>query len=227
MSDVRLYRDGLLLALAGRNALRTLGVAADAGAARALAALHAPDVVLLDTGMPGALDLARALRREAPSVTLVAFAVADVGPDVVACAEAGIAGYVPRDASVDDVVAAIHAAMRGELHCSPHVTASLFARIAALSDTGAARGATPRAASATRDAEVPLTPVVGDALTRREHEIVRLIDAGLSNKEIGARLRIGTATVKNHVHHILEKLHVRRRGEAAARVRGHSAGATA
>lgn len=205
VSDVRLYREGLLLALAQRDAVRLLGAAHDAEAARGLVALHAPDVALLDTGMRGALDLARTLRAQAPDTKLVAFAVADAGPDVVACAEAGVAGYVSRDASVDDVVASVHAVMRGELQCSPHVAASLFERIATLSSS--------------RDVEVPLTPVVGDALTRREREIVRLIDAGMSNKEIGHRLQIGTATVKNHVHHILEKLHVRRRGEAAARLR--------
>jgi len=84
--------------------------------------------------------------------------------------------------------------------CSPRVAGALLRRIAALATDG-------------RSDRVPAH------LTNREREIMGLIDEGLSNKEIAKRLRIEVATVKNHVHNILEKLQVHRRGEAAARVR--------
>jgi len=88
--------------------------------------------------------------------------------------------------------------VRNELVCSPRIAALLFSRIAAI---GSERSH-------------------GSALTRREHEIVSLMTQGLSNKEIARQLRIQNATVKNHIHSILGKLHVRRRGEVAARIRG-------
>jgi len=90
--------------------------------------------------------------------------------------------------------------VRGEAVCSPRVAGALLRRIAALATDG-------------RSDRVPAH------LTKREREIMGLIDEGLSNKEIAKRLRIEVATVKNHVHNILEKLQVHRRGEAAARVR--------
>src|SRR5881296_1366294 len=94
---------------------------------------------------------------------------------------------------------------RGVAICSPRVAACLLRRVAALA--AGHGGDLPRA-----------------QLTNREREIVRLIDNGLSNKEIARALGIEVATVKNHVHNILEKLQVHRRGEAAARVRGTSRG---
>jgi DNA-binding NarL/FixJ family response regulator len=98
------------------------------------------------------------------------------------------------------VVAAVHRAVRGELLCSPRTAALLFNRMAVLSpNRGIAAG--------------------DNMLTRREHEIITLVERGLSNKEIARLLRIGNATVKNHVHSILTKLQVRRRGEAAAQIR--------
>ena len=163
-----------------------------------------PDIVLLDTGMSRVYELARVLLRVAGAVKIVGVAVADESADVVACGEAGMAGFVARDGSLDDVVAAIHSVMRDELQCSPRVTAALFKRL--VSNGAASSSAQPA---------LPLTP--------REVEVVGLIDRGLSNKEIAQRLRIGTATVKNHVHNILEKLHVRRRAEAAAQVRASQA----
>src|SRR2546421_13075479 len=120
--------------------------------------------------------------------------------DVLASAEAGAIAYVPREASLEDLVAVIECAVRGEAVCSPRVAGALLRRIAVLATDG-------------RSDRVPAR------LTKREREIMGLIDEGLSNKEIAKRLRIEVATVKNHVHNILEKLQVHRRGEAAARVR--------
>src|SRR5262249_26135221 len=122
-------------------------------------------------------------------------------------AEAGIHGYVTRDGSVNDVVVAIQSAVRGEVACSPRVAALLFQRVATLSE--ATHGVQAR----------PM-------LTRRELEIAGLITEGLSNKEIARSLRISSATVKNHVHNVLEKLQIRRRGEAAARLRREVTGQT-
>ncbi len=199
VSDVRLYREGLALGLDGRGDVRIAGAAETLDAACALLAGARASVVILDTGMPKALDLARHLLRAVPSVRIVAVAVADESGDVIACAEAGLSGYVLRDGSMADVAAAIRDAMLDELHCSPRVSATLFKRLSTATST------------VTEDPRALLTP--------REEEVVALVDRGLSNKQIGQRLRIGTATVKNHVHNILEKLQVTRRAEAAAQMR--------
>jgi DNA-binding NarL/FixJ family response regulator len=98
------------------------------------------------------------------------------------------------------VASAVENVSRGEPCCDPWMTAALFRRLHSL-----AAGKLPESL------EEPLTP--------REREIVALIDEGLSNKQIAQLLCIEPATVKNHVHNVLEKLHVARRGEAAAMVR--------
>jgi len=157
-------------------------------------------VVLLDVGTPGGLDMLLAFRQALPDLKIVAIAVADVEQEVVACAEAGVSGFVSRNGSIQDLVTAVQCAVRNELVCSPRIAALLFSRIAAI---GSER-------NHGRD---------NNALTRREHEIVSLMTQGLSNKEIARQLCIQNATVKNHIHSILGKLEVRRRGEVAARIR--------
>jgi two-component system, NarL family, nitrate/nitrite response regulator NarL len=199
VSDVRLYREGLALGLDGRNDVRIVGTTETFEGACVLLASSAAPIVLLDAGMAQPLDFARRLLLAAPTVRIVAVAVADDNSDVLACAEAGLSGYVLRDGSIADVAVAIRDAMFDELHCSPRVSATLFKRLA-------------------QSARPPMADV-HSLLTPREVEVVELVDRGLSNKEIGQRLHIGTTTVKNHVHNILEKLNVSRRAEAAAHVR--------
>ena len=161
----------------------------------------APDVVLLDLTIDDALDAVRAVAGS--ETRLIALGVREVERDVVEAAEAGVAGYVGRNASLRELVEAVECTARGESPCPPTIAALLLGRIAA-----SARGPSP-------DLAARLTP--------REAEIVELIDEGLSNKQIAGRLSIEPATVKNHVHSILEKLDVTRRGEAAAALR-HAGG---
>lgn len=197
LSDVRLMCEGLALALSGQRSVVVVGTSDLSVSPDHISRLR-PDVLLLDIGT-GSLGAMLPLRQLLPNLKVVAFAVAEVEDAVIACAEAGLSGYVSRTGSAEDVVAAVHRAVRGELLCSPRTAALLFTRVAALS-------AQPGAA--------------GDVLlTRREREITGLLEKGLSNKEIARLLHIGSATVKNHVHSILGKLQVRRRGEAAARIR--------
>jgi len=199
LSDVRLYREGMSLLLGQVGALDLVGADAPPAAFAGIAKL-APDVVLLEASSDNALSLSRHVRKIASHSKIVAFAVSSVDRDIIAYAEAGISAFVDRDGSPEDVVSAVYQALRGEFFCSPRVTALLLGRVAALS---------------AERAHVADT----DVLTEREREIVRLVEQGLSNKEIAGHLRLGIATVKNHVHNILEKLRVRRRGEVAARIR--------
>jgi two-component system, NarL family, nitrate/nitrite response regulator NarL len=150
---------------------------------------------------PESLGLVRRIRHATPEVKVVALAVPDDESSVVACAEAGVAGYVTRDQSIEDVVAVVESVAHGELIASPRVAATLLRRVTAL--------AADRGASA----------LPGARLTPRELEIVALIEKRRSNKQIARELCIEVNTVKNHVHSILKKLHVDRRADAVERVR--------
>jgi DNA-binding NarL/FixJ family response regulator len=150
--------------------------------------------------MPDGLRLVHELQAVAPDAAVVATAVADTDGEIVACAEAGVAGFVTRDQSLAEAVRVLESVACGESRCSPRTAAALLRRVAVL--------------SAQRE-----PPGLPDGLTPRECEIAELIARGCSNKEIARELCIEISTVKNHVHHMLEKLGVRGRAEAAARVR--------
>jgi DNA-binding NarL/FixJ family response regulator len=199
--DICLYREGLARVLGQRPGIEVVATASRREQTVDLARQHRPDVVLLDLAMPECGATVRGLTAAAPDARVVALAVADCERDVVVCAEAGFSGYVPREGSVEDLIGAIDGLKRGELRCSPRIAGTLFRRLAHL------------ASAASRDARAE------HALTSREREVLRLLARGLSNKEIAGQLFIGVSTVKNHIHSILEKLQVHRRGEAAARVR--------
>jgi DNA-binding NarL/FixJ family response regulator len=196
-SDVLLYREGLVASLErdGR-----LDVAAAVSGAEVLAAVarFAPGAVLVDASAGEGLAVARSLHVAYPSVRLVGFGISGGGSGVIACAEAGLTAFVDRDGTIDALVEAVVGALRGELACSPRIAAMMCDRLASLA------GARPAAA---------------EPLTRREREVAALIAEGLSNKEIAIDLRIGPATVKNHVHNILDKLRVRRRAAIVTRLR--------
>jgi len=200
VAELRLYREGLAELLDGRHGLRVVG--ASRGGDDALAEIEKlqPDVALVDMAMIDNIGAIRALVRRAPAVRIVALGLPETEQSVLPCVEAGIAAYVSRDGTLEDVVSAVHRIMEGEASCAPEIVASLFRRVAALARQ-------PREAS----------PVA--KLTRRELEIASLIISGLSNKEIASELQIEVSTVKNHVHNLFEKLGVRRRAQIAAWLR--------
>jgi two-component system, NarL family, nitrate/nitrite response regulator NarL len=199
-AQTRLYREGLEQILAGHPRIEVAASTASAPAAIAAIAAHRPDAVLVDIGGAGSIAGLRQIVASAPASRVVAFGVAESEAEIVECAEAGVVGYVPREASLDELIAVVEAVMRDELVCSPRLAGTLLRRVGVL-----ARERTDRSDEI--------------RLTSRETQVVGLIGEGLSNKEIAVRLQIELATVKNHVHHVLDKLGVKRRAEAAARVR--------
>jgi DNA-binding NarL/FixJ family response regulator len=154
----------------------------------------APDVVLLDMGSPGAGTLAVAILRARPSTRILGLGVDEVPAQVVACAEAGLCGYVPARASTGDLARAARRVAAGDTICSPEMAGYLFRHLGTT-----VYGAQPAIAM----------------LTQRQIQILHLIGEGLSNKQIARRLSLGTSTVKNHVHNLLGRLQVASRGEAA------------
>ncbi len=200
VADVLLYRQGLVDSLGRYATIHVVGAAAVAAEAMLLVAERRPDVAIIDMAMPGSLQLVRDLRAATPDTMLIAFAIDEDMASIIDCAEAGAAGYVTANASIDELVTAIGRAAAKELVCPPRVAAELFRRMGE--------------PIARRDQQPPTMAV----LTPREREVLAFLRRALSNKEIGSALNISEATVKNHVHHVLEKLDVGTRQQAAIQV---------
>jgi two-component system, NarL family, nitrate/nitrite response regulator NarL len=204
VADIRLYREGLASMLDRQPGLAVVATATDGQGALRAAREASADVVLVDLGMADSTAVVRRLSDGVPRTAVVVLTVPETERAVIDCAEAGVAGYVTRSGSLTDVVAAVRSAARGEAVCSPRMARMLLRRLRTLDREPNGDGSEA-------------------FLTARELEIVDLIDEGLSNKEIAQRLVIEVPTVKNHVHHILEKLQVHRRSQAAAQVRAQRA----
>jgi DNA-binding NarL/FixJ family response regulator len=200
-SDICLLRDGLRELLPGRGDYIVAATAETADETLACAERMRPDIVLLDITMRGAFDVARELHRWDDGPSVVAFALDATDAEVIRCAESGVVAFVPRGGGVDALVRTLDGVACGEADCSPRVSGLLLRHVAHL-------------AAQRNDDDDAVAP-----LTERERQVLELLREGQSNKEIARRLGIRLSTVKNHVHNILDKLRVSRRGEAAARVR--------
>jgi two-component system nitrate/nitrite response regulator NarL len=195
-SSILLYRDGLAASITRDGRLIVVAQTDLDGAAEVAARMH-PDALVLDASTACGRGIARYMKIAMPTLPVVGFGISGSPSEVIDCAESGLAGFIDQEKSIDDLVKTVGEAVRGEFSCSPRITSILCSRLARLAERGLA---------------------VATALTPREQEIAVMVADGLSNKEIAQGLRIGPATVKNHVHSILDKLHVRRRAAIASRV---------
>lgn len=199
VSDIRLYREGLAEMLGRDGRLAVAGTAATIDQALRRIESGSADAALIDMAMPEGVAGVRAVARASEEVKIVALGISETRSDVLSCAEAGVQGYVCRDSTLEELVEAVSSAVEGELRCPPAIAAALMDGVARLAAKAAARERV--------------------RLTGRELEVASLIDAGLANREIADRLHIAVPTVKVHVHNILDKLGVRHRGAAAAKLR--------
>jgi two-component system, NarL family, nitrate/nitrite response regulator NarL len=197
VGEMRACCEALARALEEETAAEVISVVPSAERALERLAETAPDVVVLAVHMPDVPLVARAVAAAVPQAKLVALGIGETEAEVVACAEAGVSGFVARDAPFRELARTVDSAARDEATCSPHMTAVLLRRLASIA------GAAPDESE----------------LTAREREIAKMIELGLSNKEIASRLSIALPTVKTHVHNILDKLHATRRTQIAASVR--------
>jgi two-component system nitrate/nitrite response regulator NarL len=199
---VRFTAEGLVEILERDPSLSVVGLCTDLSEAVALSpTLHA-DVILLDARIPdGAAAVRRALE-VAPGMRIVVSAVRETENDIVAWAEAGVIGYIPRTVALADFVPLIMDIHSGEQLCSRRVAAGLLRRI----------GVAARRSPGSNALRAPV-------LTKREWQAAELIRSGLSDKEIARRLNISVATTKSHVHNLLSKLNVQRRSQVADHLR--------
>jgi two-component system nitrate/nitrite response regulator NarL len=196
VTEIRLYREGVAAALRALPDVELAVEAQDAAEAVVSARSHELDVVLLDMTLDDTAGLIRSLLVARPKAHVVALGVPEDGPEVVACAEAGISGYVSREASLDDLAEALRCTLRGEAPCPARVAAGLLDHIA-------------------RQARLRSAVTSTTQLTPREAEVLRLLETGLTNKQIARSLDLQVSTVKNHVHHILAKFGAGARSELA------------
>jgi two-component system, NarL family, nitrate/nitrite response regulator NarL len=197
-TDGRVYRDGICRLIATERSLELAGAASTVDAPARLRGEVRAEVVLVDATRHANLLLAREIASAAEGARVVALVAPDQEDDVVAWAGAGVSGLVSWNATPQQLADILKRAARGETPCSPDLAEAFLRR--ARDDPARALGS-------------------DGALTERESEIAELVARGLSNKAIALRLSIELATVKNHVHSVLEKLKVHSRGEAAAKLR--------
>jgi DNA-binding NarL/FixJ family response regulator len=156
-----------------------------------------PEIVLVPAVGQRTVDVIHAITRRFGGVRVVVLGMDENPGTVTEIIEAGAVGYVPEDASVDELHETLRLVARGETRLNPRIAATLVMRLATLASV---RRADERAKN------VKLTP--------RELEILGLVADGLTNKEIASELHVEEQTVKNHMHNILERLSLRRRHQA-------------
>jgi NarL family two-component system response regulator LiaR len=195
VDDHAVVRAGLRLFLADQADLEVVGEAEDGASAVAQAQELAPDVVLMDLRMPGLDGIAatRQIRAARPQTAVVVLTTYTDTANVSQAIAAGAIGYVPKDVPPPELAATIREAARGVLHLAPVVQRTLLQAITA-----------PRRAEP--DPE---------ELTEREREVLVLLAEGRSNKEIARHLHVSERTVKGHVGHVLGKLGMASRTQAA------------
>ncbi|PJI99434.1 LuxR family two component transcriptional regulator [Acidovorax sp. 69] len=214
VDDHTLFRRGLIALLGQDDGLQVVGEAGDAAEALRLAPRLQPQVILLDNHLPGVMgvDAIRGLREVAPASRVLMLTVSEDAQDLATALRNGAQGYLLKTIDGDLLAQAIRRAARGEPVVSPELMVKL---VAAFQSQGAPETpqapllADPAAAGAIAAAN-GLTP-----LSPREEDVLREIARGASNKEIARTLDIAETTVKIHVQHILRKLGLSSRVQAA------------
>jgi DNA-binding NarL/FixJ family response regulator len=198
IDDNRLVREALTAML---NRLTDIRVVSSDVADSASLAETKPDVLLLDVGLrdQDSLRVAATLRQENPNAKIIVMDLLPVNEEIMEYVNAGVSGFVLKDASFDEFLTTIRSVAIGTKVLPPRMTESLFSQIAR-----------------EVDGQEPAQVLEAVRMTPREREVIDLIGEGLSNKEIAQRLNIATHTVKSHVRNVMEKLALHTRLQIAA-----------
>ena len=214
VDDHTLFRRGLTALLARDPRHKVVGDASDAGQAQRRAKELQPDLILLDNHLGGVagVDALPALREAAPKARILMLTVSEDEADLATALRNGASGYLLKTMEGDALTQAINRTMAGDSVIAPEMTAKLVT---------AYRNAAAGAPDAVH-ASAPTSPLA--LLTPRELDILRAITAGASNKEIARQFAIAETTVKIHVQHILRKLNLSSRVQAAVYAASHGIG---
>lgn len=205
VDDHTLFRRGLIALLSRDPEFEVVGDAADAEEAQRRAQELQPDLILLDNHLPGVngVDALPELREAAPQAHVLMLTVSEAESDLTAALRAGASGYLLKTIEGEALSTAIRQAMRGESVIAQEMSGKLVSAYR--------NAATPQQNSG--EPPVPISPLA--QLSPRETDILRGIAHGSSNKEIARELGIAETTVKIHVQHVLRKLDVASRVQAA------------
>ena len=199
IEDNRMVREGMAALLNKTKDFKVVATAS--GGDPALLKDANPQVILLDVGLwdDDSVSVAEMVRREHPESKVIIMDLLPVHEDIVDFVNAGVSGFILKDATFEELVLTIRSVADGAHVLPPEMTSSLFSQIA-------------------KEAIVKSRTMAIDSvrMTSREKEVVGLIGEGLSNKEIASRLNIATHTVKSHVRNVMEKLALHTRLQIAA-----------
>ena len=211
VDDHTLFRRGLVALLGADASLKVVGQGGDAGEALRLAKALQPDVILLDNHLPGVrgIEALPGLKEAAPASRILLLTVSEDADDLAAALRAGAHGYLLKTIEGEQLATAIHNAMQGEAVISPEMTGKLVRAFQHAGST-AALSADPAPAHE-----------VASLLSPREQQVLQQIATGASNKQIARALAIAETTVKIHVQHILRKLQLSSRVQAAVYATGN------
>jgi DNA-binding NarL/FixJ family response regulator len=199
LTQTRLLGDGLQACLRDRTNIAVRGIVKDLEALRKIIEAAMPHLALIDVTQGVDLYDVRSIAAEFPNVALVALGLLEQRQDVIRCGRAGFSGYISRDVTADCLFQALDDVVAGRLACPAEISGGLL--------------------RALYHADNHKRQPIECGLTRRESQVLALIGQGLSNKEIAQELILSVATVKHHVHRVLDKLKLQRRAQAMRRVR--------
>lgn len=200
IEDNRILRDGIKAIIEREADLRIVGASGGNHDALVQARNLKPQVILMDLGLrnTNGLRIVTTLTKELPQTRIIGMGLIPSQQDIIELVQAGAAGFILKDASIDDVLGTIRSVARGIKILPPVLTASLFTHVV---DLALQKGM--------------IKPSNAAQMTKREREVIVLIAEGMSNKEIAQRLNLSTYTVKSHIHNILEKMALHSRLEIA------------
>ena len=202
VDDQALFREGVRTLLSMESSIEIVGEAANGVDAVEAARTVRPDLVLMDLRMPvmGGVEATRRVRDVSPQSRVLVLTTFQEDEEIFDALRAGACGYLLKDTPSEKLVDAIHAAVRGESVIEPSVAAKVVAEFARLSSIGSPGVANP-------------------LLSPREHDVLRQVARGRTNKEIASALHVTEGTVKNHLTNIFSRLGVLDRTQAALKAR--------
>ena len=198
VDDHAVVRTGLRMLLEGEEDIEIVGEAQNASETLNQISLLDPDVILMDIGLPdmSGIEATRKIKQLAPDIAIVALTIHEDEEYFFQMLDAGASGYVPKRAAPEELITAIRVTAQGEVYLYPSLAKLLVSDYLTQSN-------------------LPGKQATLDGLTPREYEVLTLLADGASNNEIAAQLSISPKTVKTHVSHILDKLNVADRTQAA------------
>ena len=201
IEDNRLLRDGITKMIGEQSDLKVVAAFGEIAKALKFITESQPTLVLLDLGLPAhnSLQLVKILKKDFPKIKIIAMDLVPLQEDLLVFVQAGVAGFILKEATVNDFLNTLRSVAGGEKILPPNLAESLFSQIV---NKAVGESSSSKIISSVR-------------MTKRERQVIDLVADGLTNKEIAQNLHLSTYTIKSHIHNILEKLALHTRVQIA------------